>query len=92
MSCAKHVMGLHWQHHDWRRRVSGFEIREGEESTIWGRTVTRDFVRCDTEEVCTACGEVRRQGSCTCDIDRGERCPLLLEWREAHGQTGNLLS
>lgn len=92
MSCTRQFAGLGWSHHHWRRRVTGFEIREGQETNMWARPVYRDFVRCDTEEVCTECGAVRRQASCTCDIERGERCPRLLEWRELQGQTGPLLS
>lgn len=90
MSCTRGVLGLRWEHHDWHRRVSGFEIRRGLETNMWARAVERDFVRCDTEEVCAECGAVRRQWSCTCDIGRGETCPVLVEWRAANGDTGEL--
>lgn len=88
MSCTKRILGFRWEHHDWRRRVSGFEILRGVETSMWGREVERDFVRCDTAEVCANCGAVRRASSCSCDFVRGEACPALLEWRAAHGDTG----
>jgi hypothetical protein len=90
MSCTRSFLGLRWEHHDWRRRVSGYEIRRGVEGTIWGREVERDFVRCDTEEVCADCGAVRHQANCTCDFERGETCPPLVEWRAANRDTGPL--
>ncbi|MCC7032613.1 MAG: hypothetical protein IT179_07235 [Acidobacteria bacterium] len=70
--------------------MSGFEIRRGVETNMWARAVERDFVRCDTDEVCTHCGAVRQPVSCTCDFGRGETCPVLLEWRAANGDTGQL--
>lgn len=90
MSCTRSYLGFRRPHHDWHRRVSGFEIRRGVEATIWGREVERDFVRCDTEEVCADCGSVRRRMSCTCDFERGAACPALLEWRAANGDIGPL--
>ena len=90
MSCTKQILGVQWEHHNWQRRVSGFELREGQETNMWGRPVTRNFVRCDVEEVCATCGAVRHPASCTCDIERGEACPPLVEWRQAHGGAGDL--
>lgn len=89
-SCTKSFLGLQWGRHDWRRRVVGFEIRQGVETNMWAREVERDFVRCDAEEVCAKCGAVRHQASCTCDIERGDTCPALVEWRKANGDTGSL--
>jgi hypothetical protein len=80
MSCTRHFLNLHWEHHPWRKRVTGSEILTSQETNMWARTVYRDYVRCDKEEVCDACGAVRHQVSCICDTERGERCPVRLEW------------
>lgn len=90
MSCTRSLLGIRWEHHDWRRRVSGFEVRRGLETDMWARDVARDFVRCDTEDVCASCGAVRHQTSCSCDFERGQACPALVEWRAAHGDPGRL--
>lgn len=84
MSCTRHFLGIPWKHHAWRKRVTGYEVVRALETDMWARSVPRDFVRCDKEEVCEVCGKVRRQISCHCDLARGERCRLLLEYKAAH--------
>lgn len=81
MSCTKHFLNLHWEHHDWRPRVTGFETLTHLETDMWARDVYRDHVRCDKQQVCTTCGKVRREVSCLCDVHRAERCPLLQDFR-----------
>jgi hypothetical protein len=89
MGCARQFFGISWEHHAWRKRVTGYEILRALEPDMWARPVPRDFVRCDKEDVCSECGKVRHRFSCHCDLARGERCPLLLEYKEAHS-TGEL--
>ena len=80
MSCTKHFFNLEWQHHHWRPRVTAAEILTVDEPDMWARTVQRDYVRCDKEEVCEECGAVRHQVSCVCDMEVGEACPARLEY------------
>ena len=47
---------------------------------MWARVVYRDYVRCDKHDVCDVCGEVRRERSCICDMERGECCQLRQAW------------
>jgi hypothetical protein len=77
MSCTKHFLNLSWEQHSWRPRVTAWEIVTGEESNMWARTMYRDYVRCDKEQVCDQCGEVRHVVSCLCDTDKAEKCALL---------------
>jgi hypothetical protein len=77
MSCTKHFLNLHWEHHSWRPRVTSWEVVTGEESNMWARTMYRDYVRCDKEQVCDKCGEVRHVVSCLCDTYKAEKCALL---------------
>jgi len=85
MSCTKHVLGFQWEHHSWRRRVSSFEIVTGPGSNMWARAVYQEYMRCDKEDVCEECGKIRRQVSCICDMERGERCKLrCASLAEAH--------
>ena len=77
MSCTKHFLNLTWAHHTWRPRVTSWEVVTGEESNMWARTMYRDYVRCDKEQVCNECGEVRHVVSCLCDTSKAEKCALL---------------
>ena len=81
MNCTRHFLNLQWEHHAWRPRVTSFETLTFQEPDMWARAVYRDYVRCDKEEVCDACGQTRRQVSCLCDIKRAERCTLLREFK-----------
>jgi hypothetical protein len=80
MSCNKHVMGIHWQHHTWRPRVTFAEVITSPDANMWGRTVEREYVRCDKREVCSECGTVGREWSCICDVAEGEECLLRQDW------------
>jgi len=80
MSCTKRFLSFEWEHHHWRREVSGAEMLLAQEPDMWGRTVFRDYVRCDKREVCDACGAVRHEVSCLCDLERGNACKIRQEW------------
>jgi hypothetical protein len=43
---------------------------------MWAQVVDREYMRCDKHDVCEVCGKVRREVSCICDMERGERCRL----------------
>ena len=79
MSCTKRFLNFQWEHHHWRRDVSGTEIITAEEPDMWGRPVFRDHVRCDTRQVCDVCGAVRHERSCLCDPARGDACKIRQE-------------
>ena len=89
MSCTRRFASIEWDRHQWRPRVTAVEIMTMEEPDMWGRPVYRDYVRCDKEEACGACGAVRRQHSCMCDREKGERCIVLSDYLE---RTGSVLA
>ena len=78
MSCSKHVLNVHWEHHSWHTRVTLAEDVTAEENSMWGCPVTRTEVRCFKEDVCTACGAIRRRGACVCDTAKAEHCAVRL--------------
>lgn len=80
MSCTTRFLGVQWEHHHWRRQVSGTEVVVAQESDMWARPVYREYVRCDKRDVCETCGKVRREVSCICDVERGEACKLRRAW------------
>ena len=80
MSCTKRFLNFEWEHHHWRQEVSGTEMLLAQEPDMWGRTVFRDYVRCDKRQVCDVCGAIRREVSCLCDPERGDRCAIRLEY------------
>ena len=41
MSCTKRFANIQWEHHHWRRRVTGFENMTDEEPDMWARPVHR---------------------------------------------------
>jgi hypothetical protein len=83
MSCSRHFLNLHWENHRWRRRVTAYEtLTDCPETDMWARPVFRDYIRCDKQEFCEACGKVRSEVSCLCDPARAERCRLLQEHRK----------
>jgi hypothetical protein len=47
---------------------------------MWARVVEREYVRCDKQYVCTACGKIGREVSCICDMPRAELCKLRCDW------------
>lgn len=82
MSCTNHLLNVQWEHHSWHRRVSSTETVSSSLSDMWGRVVNNEYVKCHTEEVCTACGATRDAGDCLCDPGRGEHCAPRLEFLE----------
>jgi hypothetical protein len=81
MICTKRFLNLEWQQHQWRPRVVAAETLTAQEPDMWARTVNRDYVRCDKQEVCDECGAVRHQKSCVCEAAHAERCIIYLAWR-----------
>ena len=79
MSCTKHFLGLHWEHHSWRRRVTATNTVTVLEPDMWARDAYRDYVRCEKEDVCDVCGTTRHRASCVCDPALAERCQIRLE-------------
>ena len=79
MICTKHFLGLQWEHHAWRRRVTATNTVTVLEPDMWARDASRDYVRCEKEDVCEVCGETRRKARCVCDPARAESCRLRLE-------------
>jgi threonine dehydratase len=81
MSCTKRFMNVDWPRHQWRQRVTSADILTAEEPDMWGRSVFRDYIRCDKQEVCEGCGKVRHQKSCLCEPATAARCEIYLSWR-----------
>jgi succinate dehydrogenase flavin-adding protein (antitoxin of CptAB toxin-antitoxin module) len=81
MTCTRQFLNHQWEHHRWRKRVTFSEILTAPDTNMWARVVYRNYVRCDKEDVCEVCGKVRRRASCMCDMERAERCPILLAWK-----------
>lgn len=86
MSCTKRFLGLQWEHHRWRKRVTTAEVVRVEELDMWARPVERDYTRCDKAEICEDCGTVRHEVSCICDMERGDACRLRREWEAESSQ------
>jgi hypothetical protein len=78
MSCDKHLLNLHWEHHTWQRRVLSTEYVPTQETNMWSRTVYGRSVRCNTQYVCEACGKTRGDAGCICDTEEGESCAIRL--------------
>ncbi len=87
MSCTKHFLNLEWGHHTWRPRVTSTVDVPTQDTNMWGRTVYSHYVRCQKEDVCEVCGEVRRDRNCMCDTAEGETCAVRLECLE-HARCG----
>ena len=79
MSCTKHFLNFTWDHHHWVPHVTGTISVPTEDTNMWGRRVTSQYVRCQKEDVCTVCGEVRRDRNCICDTAEGDSCAIRLE-------------
>ena len=86
MSCTRRFLNLEWPRHHWRPRVAAAETLTAQEPDMWARTVYRDYVRCDKQEVCDECGAVRRETSCLCEAAHAERCAVYLAWRAESGR------
>ena len=85
MDCTRHFLNFHWEHHSWRRRVTLAANVPCEETSMWGSPVNREFVRCHTQEICAACGEIRDTGECICDPAHAARCSARLAFIDASG-------
>ncbi|MBI4886200.1 MAG: hypothetical protein HY824_03825 [Acidobacteria bacterium] len=80
MGCAKHFLNFQWEHHRWRKRVTGAEKQPAPETNMWGRVVHSTYVRCHKEDVCEVCGTTRRDMNCICDTAYGEHCAIRRAW------------
>jgi len=78
MSCTKQLLGVQWEHHSWRPHVSRMERRSYSVTDMWGRVCFNEQVACHKQEVCETCGMTREGAECSCDLERGERCKVLL--------------
>ena len=74
MSCITHILGVPWQHHDWKHGMAWIEGRSSRLTDMWGRQVTHRFVACHKQDVCTTCGAVREGADCSCDLSRAKQC------------------
>jgi hypothetical protein len=83
VACTKHFLKTEWEHHAWHRRVSSSEHVPSQQTDMWGRRITDEFVRCDTQQVCEVCGRTRDAGTCLCDSAQAERCRVRLAWIDA---------
>jgi hypothetical protein len=77
MSCTKHFLNIHWEHHDWHPRVVSAQKVVTRDTNMWGRVVESEYVRCQKEEVCSVCGATRPAVNCLCDKSVAEHCPVL---------------
>lgn len=82
---SKHFPGLNWKHHAWERQVTQTESFEERVNDMWGRPFGVEHVLCHTRYVCSDCGTVVDGGECTCEPQRGERCPIRLEFLASRG-------
>lgn len=80
MSCTKHFLNFHWEHHHWRPRVTLAEDVATQETDMWGRHFNTHYVRCHKHEVCAVCGKTRREIPCMCDTSEGQHCAIRLAW------------
>jgi len=80
MSCTRHFLNFEWEHHSWRKRVSLAEDVPSQETSMWGRPVNREFVRCRKQEVCEVCGKIRSSETCICDTIHADRCTIRRAW------------
>jgi len=86
MSCTRHFLNFQWERHSWRPRVTLAETVPSQETSMWGRPVNREFVRCHKQDVCEACGRIRRSEDCICDNAHAERCATRRAWIDASRQ------
>ena len=78
MSGITDVLSFLREHHSWRRRVLSSEHVVSEDTNMWGRAVTGEYVRCHTQDVCEECGKTRRDANCLCDTAHADRCPARI--------------
>jgi hypothetical protein len=83
MICDKHLLNVHWQQHDWIRRVSATESHTDREVDMWGRPFAAGQVSCHITYVCRSCGTERDGGDCGCDQNKGDACVPRLAFLDA---------
>jgi hypothetical protein len=83
MTCTKHVLNLSWEQHAWRRLVTSTDTVPTRLTDMWGRVISTDYVRCQTQEVCEACGAIRNTAACHCDTPTAEGCAIRRTWLDA---------
>jgi hypothetical protein len=83
MSCTKHVLNLSWERHAWRRLVTSTDTVPTRLTDMWGRVISSEYVRCQTQEVCEACGTIRSSATCLCDTARADACAIRRTWLDA---------
>jgi len=83
MSCTRSLMGFHWDHHQWKRRVVSTECVPTQQANMWSRPVYGTSVSCKSAYVCTHCGATKRHEGCICDTAEGDQCPARLTFLES---------
>ena len=83
MDCDKHVFNIHWNHHNWVRRVSATDGHISREADMWGRPVENEHVTCHITYVCRVCGATHDGGDCGCDKSRGDCCGSRLAYLDS---------
>jgi hypothetical protein len=89
MDCAKHVLGVGWERHSWRRRVSSTKTWSAPSTDMWGRTVSSEYVACHKQDVCDRCGATREGPDCTCDAGQGACCAPRLAYLRTTRHAGS---
>lgn len=87
MSCDKHLLNVHWNQHDWERRVTATVNHVGQEVDMWGRPVVSEQVTCHITYVCRTCGAERDGAECGCDKHKGDACAPRLEYLDTRPET-----
>lgn len=76
MSCTQHVLNFSWERHTWRRLVTSTDTVPTRLTDMWGRMIDTEYVLCQTQEVCEACGAVRNSATCHCDTPIADACAI----------------
>ena len=80
MNCTTRFLGVPIGRHRWHKEVTHTEIMTAQEPDMWGRSVCRDYVRCDKRQVCEVCGGIRHDVSCVCEPSRADHCAIRLAY------------
>lgn len=83
MNCTRHILNLSWEQHAWRRLVTSTDTVPTRLTDMWGRVISTEFVRCQTQEVCEGCGAIRNSATCHCDTRRADTCAIRCTWLDA---------
>ena len=81
--CTKHFLFFTWQHHHWHRSVSWAHTYSSEETNMWGRPTTNEYVTCQTLHFCSDCGTTKAEAFCGCDKAKADQCAIHRAWTEA---------